>query len=499
MAVIVLSALFLSLIIYIYVGYYYKKSVTKLGDIIPLTKGTTAMVANATEFSASTVATTISLATVVVAFFELVPALGLWLLWPVVTTSLGLFAFGLIVKKIWTKLSEYDHRPSLHEFLGTEFNSKNVALIGATFTTLGYLSAFAVELTVGSRFLASLIPDIPEWITVIIISIVAFIYTGMGGFRTVVVTDRIQMYSIWILLFGLIGYYMLFSIGHGGIAASVMTIPEPLRTIKWNTSLIAFVSGIFIMNLFTYVSNMGLWQRVAGSQNPETVVKGMRGSVISSAISWGLFVVIAVGAFMIITPKENENILITLLNKIINDPAGKIVVFLSVLGLYGAMLSTASTQLIAVSHTIYEDIIAPFRKISLSDRLLSSKELRLSRIILVSSALIAVGVVELMRLAGFSVADMAFAIYGAALCLVPAILFALYSSRKKLAQLKVWANVSLAAGFISAWTSAVLGKALSNGDLVFWAPCISIAVSSLILFIGWGLIRINSVTATASL
>jgi Na+(H+)/acetate symporter ActP len=82
-----------------------------------------------------------------------------------------------------------------------------------------------------------------------------------------------------------------------------------------------------------------------------------------------------------------------------------------------------------VSHTIYEDIIAPFRRITLDDRAQSRRELFWSRLILVASALVAVIVVELLRFFGLTVADLAFAVYGAALGLVPPIMLTLFRDR----------------------------------------------------------------------
>lgn len=484
METIAILALILSLVLYILVGLRHRGMVKNLGDIIPVMKGTTAKVGTSSEFSASTVATTISLATVIVAFFDLVPGLGMWLFWPVITTALGLLFFGLIAKKIWTRMEAYDHRPSMHEFLGVEFSSKNVALVGAIFTTIGYLSMLAVELTIGSRFIAALIPAIPEWITVVVITFVAFFYTSLGGFRTVVVTDRFQMAFIWLLLAAILGYYAWHIPSTGGLSANLDLIPDSVKSISWNNGLVAFVIGIFLMNLFTYVSNMGLWQRVSGSQQPQVVIKGMWGSVAKSAVSWGLFVIVAVGAFMVVTPQEGENLLITLTKSLSSSNIGLTATFFIVLGLFGAMLSTASTQLIAVSHTIYEDIIAPFREEKLATRATSQKELQFSRRILVISAIGAIGIVEILRFGGFSVADLAFSIYGAALSLVPPILLALFTSRDYLKKLGLAAIIAIITGFAAGWGSAILGKVIENGNLVFLAPCISILVSSAIIGIG---------------
>ena len=483
MAVVVLSALFLSLLIYLYIGLYYRKSINSISDIIPIIKNSTASVDSSKEFSASTTATTISLATVIIAFFELAPGLGWWLLWPVVTTVMGLWLFSKLVKKIWDRMNRYDHRPSLHEFLGIEFNSKKVALVGSIFTVVGYLTAFAVELTVGSRFLASLIPNIPEWITIVAITSVAFIYVSMGGFKATVVTDRVQMVFIWLLLGTLMIFYVYY-VSTKGTAISFGSIPDNLKTISWSSSLWPFILGILFMNLFVYISNMGLWQRIAGSNEPQTVVKGMWGSVYKTALSWGLFVVVTVGAFMVVSPIEGENLLITLIKAIDGSFIGKITIFTIVLGLYGAMLSTASTQLIAVSHTIYEDILAPIRKIDMKTRLISKKELLLSRKVLLISSIVSIGVVELLRFGGFSVADMAFAIYGASLSMTPAIILSLFWDRDRLCKLSHFANWSIIIGFILAWGCAVYGRTVGIGNLVFLSPLVGFTSSIIVMFIG---------------
>ncbi|GAG60129.1 unnamed protein product, partial [marine sediment metagenome] len=160
MSIIVISALLLAFIIYILVGLFLGRGTKGIADMLPIAFSRQARVNNASEFSASTVATTISLATVVMAFFELAQKFGFWLFWTVVTTSAGLFVVRLFAKRIWKKISLYDHRPTLHEFLGTEFNSEALLYVGAICTSLGFLGAFAVELTVGSKFFAGLVPNI---------------------------------------------------------------------------------------------------------------------------------------------------------------------------------------------------------------------------------------------------------------------------------------------------------------------------------------------------
>ncbi|MGB0523180.1 MAG: sodium:solute symporter family protein [Flammeovirgaceae bacterium] len=481
MLFIVSAALTVSFLVYLFIGIKLGRSTKSVADMLPIAQGKQAAVKNSNEFSSSTVASTISLATVVVAFFELAPNLGVWLYWCVFTTSLGIWVVRWIAPKIWKRLAHYPNRPSLHEFLGTEFNSNTVALIGAICTSLGFLGAFAVELTVGSRFLAGLIPGLPQWAVVAVLCTVAFIYTSYGGFRAVIVTDKFQMIAIWLLLIALSSFIIYMIIQNGGWDDSVAKIPDNIKTFNWQDGLASFMIGIFIMNVLSYASDMSLWQRISASDEPKTVLKGLWASVTISGVTWTIIVSLSCLIFVVISPVKGENPLITLLAYTGYQAGvfGKIILFFGVLGLFGAMLSTASTQLIAVSHTIYEDISAKFRKVSLNDRLESRRELNISRIILVYAALIAIIIVELLAYYGYSVVDLIFAVFGAQLSMFPPILMGLLLGKEQLKPLAKYAAAAIIIGFSSGWLM-LIDKNLSSNS-----PTVSVCVSGAIMLIGY--------------
>jgi Na+/proline symporter len=420
------------------------------------------------------------------AFFELAPYFGFWLFWTVATTSLGLLMVRLVARRIWIKLQDYDHRPTLHEFLGSQFGSSSVALIGAICTSMGFLGAFAVELTVGSRFLAGLVPVFPTWIVVLILASVGLIYTAAGGFRAVIVTDIIQIFSIWITLIALPVFYLYYLVSHGGWEVNFSNVPREVVNFSHRDGLESFLIGIFVINVPTFISDMSVWQRIAGSQEPKTVMRGLWSSVISAGTTWGMFVLIACLSLMFIKPTAGTNLLLILLDWIGANGGhfGLIIIFLSVLGLYGANLSTASTQLIAVAHTLYEDVISRFSNKAFVERVASKRELSLTRILLICSTIVSITIVEFLSLAGFSIADLVFAIYGAQLCLFPPVLFALFCKKATLGRLSNWVIASLVLGFVSGWATAVLGKISNNGDIVFLAPVASLLLSSTILLTG---------------
>ena len=486
MSIIVICALLFAFVVYIAVGLSVGRRTKGIADMLPLGFNKQARVENSAEFSASTVATTISLATVIMAFFELAETVGLWLFWTVITTTAGLLLVRFFAGRIWRRLSTYDHRPTLHEFLGNEYDSKVLSYVGAVCTSMGFLGAFAVELAVGSKLFAQLVPAVPPWVVVIVLSVVAFSYTAVGGFRAVIVTDRIQMISIWLLLLALPVFYVFYIAGHGGWAENFARIPAGTFRLEFKEMPVAFILGIFVMNTMTYVSDMSIWQRIAAAKQSSTVTRGLLSSVLGSAATWSMFVVLACLVFVIVTPAQGVNPLLSLL-EVIRDTGGVLagaVLFIVCLGLYGAMLSTASTQLIAVSHTLYEDVFAHMRKHPLAERLTLKGELTISRSILVIAAMFSIVLVQLLSIAGFSIVDMVFAIFGAQVGLCPLVIGALLLPKAKLKGMSAWAAVAVSAGFIAGWEAALLGHFTGNQNLVFLAPVFSLIVSSAFLCVG---------------
>jgi Na+/proline symporter len=487
MTLVVITALLVAFIVYLWIGIYLGRRTHDVADLLPLEFSKQARVRNSTEFSASTVATTISLATVVMAFFELASKLGVWLFWTVITTAAGLLVVRLMARQIWQRISLYDHRPTLLEFLGTEFGSESLAYVGAICVSLGFLFAFAVELTVGSKFFAALVPGIPTWTVVIVLSAVSFVYTAIGGFRAVIVTDRLQMISIWLLLLALPAFYVYYVLTHGGWSANIAKVPESILHFSYRPGLTAFLLGIFVINVPTFISDMSIWQRIAGAQEPKTVAAGLWRSVFSAAATWGCIALLACFAFMLIDSGDHRNPLLSVLDTIAHTSSSLStpVLFFVTLGLYGAMLSTASTQLIAVSHTLYEDVISRARKHPLKQRIDSKRELDISRSILILAAMISTVFVQILSHAGFSIADLVFAIYGAQLGLCPLVISALILSRDRLKEVSVWAVTGISGGFIIGWGSAIVGRLSGSDNLVFMAPVLSLIASTFFLCIGF--------------
>jgi sodium/pantothenate symporter len=484
MITVVVLAFAVSLLLYMGIGLYHARRTKQLVDLLPVHELGHAEVKSTGEFDASTTATSISLATVVLFFYEAAPGMGLWLLWCAFTTVFGILVMRRYSKKIWTKVTTSTHRPSIHEFLGTAFNSRALAIVGALCTCIGYLGTFGLELYIGSLFFSSIVPNVNEWVVVLVISIVGFAYTAIGGFRTVIVTDRLQMKMIWVFIIGIL-LYLLMHVS----SATLAHIPTAVYDMSLRPGVGPFIAGILIINSAMFLVSMGVWQRIAASKDERVVVRGLGRSALQTGATWCLIILGACLVYLVITPNSTENPLSTLVKHIMVEGGwvNGVLVFGIILGLFGSQLSTASTNLVATGQTLYSDLFARDRRTSISDTDGQSRELRLSRWLLITAAVLAIGVVAVLSASGFTILDLAFALYGSQLSLFAPVVLALEYKGAIPARVSKAASIGVVLGILMGWAAAGFGKILGIQDLVFLSPIVSLVVSGIVIGIALGL------------
>ena len=260
----------------------------------------------------------------------------------------------------------------------------------------------------------------------------------------------------------------------GGLEFLVRETPPGLYDFSWRDGLLSFLVGIFVINVPTFVADMSIWQRIAGSKDEGIVQKGLTRSVLSAAVSWGTLALIACALVVLVSPKEGENPLFSFIVSLGNTHnfVSAILFVVIVAGLYAANLSTASTQLIAATHAIHTDILKlGSDRESLAD---AEGELNFLRSLLIGGALISIIAVQVLVAVGFSIADLVFAVYGAQLGMVPAVLVALYGRPEFVKRLGMWATFAVGAGFIVGWACAGFGKKWDNSNLIFLSPVVSL-------------------------
>jgi Na+/proline symporter len=471
------SALAVTAIAFILISVFFRAGVKRLSDFVPVERNGQARVRSRQTFSTSTIATSISLATIVAAYFGLAKHFGLWLLWTAITAGLGMFVVYKLSPRISAKLKVYPNVPSIHEFLAAEYSVPQIKPVAAIFTAIGLLLLLATELLVGGAFLTQLIPGADRWILTLTLAAVPLLYVIMGGFGAVIVTDRIQMGLIWGMICALF-IVLLFS---GDYSPENLRQAAPLRAI--DSGLLWFLIGIALMNIPTALSSITVWQRIAACESDKVLKAGLRRSAVGIFIAWSLLVVIAWAAGTSGSATTPAELCGQLLDGATRTPFGLALVFLIVVGLYSAQLSTASTFLIASGHTITTDILNIKHAAASEDS--NTASVRVSQIAIVISSLVSCSVVVLFEKTGYNIEDIIFSIYGGALALFPPILVALLLPRDSLKHLSKYAFIAVTMGFLSGWSAALAGKISGAQNLIFMSPAVGMIVSGLVLLFGW--------------
>lgn len=155
---------------------------------------------------------------------------------------------------------------------------------------VGYLAvAIAAEATATARVIGA-VSTLPAWLPAGITLAASVLYTGVGGLRASIVTDRAQMMVIvpFLVVMLAIGAWILWQAGAGeGAAAAHAVTVFPNSGRAWE-----FAAALFLAILFTGLLNQGNWQRVYAMESERAVARSLAWAAAIAAP-----VVILVGGF----------------------------------------------------------------------------------------------------------------------------------------------------------------------------------------------------------
>jgi Na+/proline symporter len=202
----------------------------------------------------------------------------------------------LAYSKIGPRVREViPHGHSLTEYAYVRFGDRMYAFV--LIVSVFYMFVFvAAELT-GIALVLSLIADVPQRLTAVLVGGFVLVYTGYGGLRASIVTDTVQALLVLPLLVVAFGGAVLALGGAGaiydGIVATDPALLDPVAPdgLRFGVALALAVLGAELVN-------QTWWQRIYAGADGETVERSFRtasvanGSIVLLA---ALFGVVAVG------------------------------------------------------------------------------------------------------------------------------------------------------------------------------------------------------------
>lgn len=249
---------------------------------------------------------------------------------------------------------------TLHHYLGIRYGSRLVRFVAAVATITAFLGFFVAALYIFAGFLTQYVA-VDLWILILILAAIIGLYTILGGFQSVVKTD------IWQTVFIGLGIVCLLVILSGaidllGAVRSSFYLPgliKPTPLFSSPPGLFLFVLMLFIINGLWQFSAMDMWQR-------SLAAKEQRKIALASQWGAGIFAIIAAsvvvgGVGIRLAFPTSQLMPFEIIGKFIENQnpwlvGGLFAMFVS------ALLSTADSNLIALSQSVLYDVLGVFSK-----------------------------------------------------------------------------------------------------------------------------------------
>ncbi|GAA0189745.1 sodium:solute symporter [Fulvivirga kasyanovii] len=331
--------------------------------------------------------------------------------WMLFTGLIGAWlAAVLLIPKV-SRLSKLHNFLTFPQIFGHFYNG-HVALLAGVISAIGYIGFTSSQILAGAKLASASFVELDLNTALIIMGVIAIVYTVMGGMKAVIYTDTIQ----WIILMsGLIfigiplGYMAI-----GGYDAISTILPAEYLSfgnIKWQT----FVNwGITIIPI--WFVGMTLYQRIYSCRGEKEARKAW---FIAGLFEWpvmammgvllGLFARVAAEqgmfvdlGFATVGDIDSEMGLPLLLRSIL--PVGLMGLMMS--AYFSAIMSTADSCLMAASGNILTDVLGRWLHIGKSEKSILRTSQVLTLVIGIAALILATFMQNVLELMLYSYAFM---------------------------------------------------------------------------------------------
>lgn len=159
---------------------------------------------------------------------------------------------------------------TMPEFLGRRFDERSRSYFSAQSILMNIVIDTAAALYAGALVVQILYPEIPLWQSIVVLGVVAGVYTITGGLKAVVYTDAIQAVLLMIGSF-LVAVLSFQAIG-GSWADVVAAVPaEDLSIIRPASDPVlpwpGLMTGVLILGFYFWGTNQFMVQRTLGAKD----------------------------------------------------------------------------------------------------------------------------------------------------------------------------------------------------------------------------------------
>lgn len=285
--------------------------------------------------------------------------------WMLFTGLIGAWLAAVILIPAVSSLARKKKLLTFPQLFNHFYNAK-VALLAGVISAIGYIGFTSSQILAGAKLASATFIDLDQQTALIIMGVIAIVYTVLGGIKAVIYTDTIQ----WIILMGgliFIGIPMSYQAvgGYEAIAATVRPELLSLTNISWATMLNWAITIIPI-----WFVGMTLYQRIYACKDEKVARKAW---FIAGLFEWPVmaFMGVLLGLFARVAADQG---MFTELG--FTDPAAmdaeiglplllRTILPVGLMGLmmsayFSAIMSTADSCLMAASGNLQTDVLGKF-------------------------------------------------------------------------------------------------------------------------------------------
>lgn len=292
-------------------------------------------------------------------------AMGIAGSWMLFTGLIGAWLSAtLLIPRIYPMASQYRFL-TFPQSLAHRYNLK-VALVAGIISLIGYLGFTSSQILAGAKLASATFPEVDLKSMVLIMGVIAVVYTVIGGIKAVIYTDTVQ----WIILMaGLIGIGI--PLGYqavGGWAGITQQLPDDFLSLS-NITWVQFFNW-FITIVPIWFVGMTLYQRIYACRDERSARKAwyiaglfewplmaFMGVLLGlfARVAWqqGMFAEVGYGAEVMMDEELGFPLLIRHVL-----PVGLMGLMMS--AYFSAIMSTADSCLMAASGNLITDVLGFF-------------------------------------------------------------------------------------------------------------------------------------------
>jgi len=199
---------------------------------------------------------------------------------------------------------------TMPEFLERRFDSRTRYYFSALLILMNIIIDTAAALYAGALVVQLIYPGIPLWASVVVLGVLAGLYTIAGGLKAVVYTDAVQ--AILLIIGAVIVSFLAFehvgswSAVTAAVPADHLSIVRPASdpTLPWP----GLISGVFLLGFYFWGTNQFMVQRTLGAKD---LNHGRWGALFAGLLKLPiLFIMVLPGIFarLIYTPDTHPAI-----------------------------------------------------------------------------------------------------------------------------------------------------------------------------------------------